>query len=159
MRQNSIMPFKPKYLKVETFVKNHPMLFREKSYFKLLMCAAMELDGPNRERFAEALWKSVNKDDSVKFYQELENALVWAVKKICFAIHWSMEPFEEMNLLDIWLEVYPSIIGKHKSDRIFQYTLSMVFDYMTRHPETYDPYINIKWKKSELFKSTVINKG
>ena len=109
MRQNSIMPFKPKYLKIETFVKNHPHLFKEKYYFKILMCAAMELDGPNRENFMNALWKSINKEDEVKFLKELENALEWAIKKICFGIHWTLEPYEEMRLLDIWLEVYPSI--------------------------------------------------
>ena len=159
MRQNSIMPFKPKYLKIDSFVKNHPSLFKGRDYFKLLMCAAMELDGPNREYFMDALWKSINKEEEVKFLKELENALIWAIKKICFGIRWTLEPYEEMNLLDIWLEVYPSIIGKHKSDRIFQYTLTNVFDFMTRHPETYDTYINIQWNKSDLFKSTVINKG
>jgi hypothetical protein len=123
------------------------------------MCAAMELDGPNRERFMDALWKSINKEEEVRFLKELENALVWAIKKICFGIHWTMEPYETMNLLDIWLEVYPSIIGKHKSDRIFQYTLITVFDFMTRHPETYDTYVDIQWSKSDLFKSTVINRG
>ena len=158
MRQNSIMPFTPKYLKIETFVKNHSLLFKEHDYFKLLMCAAMELDGPNREHFMDALWKSIDKEEEVKFLKELENALVWAIKKICFSIHWRMEPYEEINLLDIWLEVYPSIIGKHKSDRIFQYTLITIFDFMTRHPETYDTYINIQWDKPNLFNSTVINK-
>lgn len=153
------MPFKPRYLKIETFVKNHSMLFRERAYFKLLMCAGAELDGPNREQFSEALWQSIDKKDELVFLKSLQDAIVWAIKKICFGIHWTLEPFEEMNLLDIWLEVYPSIIGKHKSDRIFQYTLAAVFDFMTRHPETYDTYINIQWNKSDLFNSTVINKG